>query len=197
MKYNYSDVDLIKFPQQYQLSSFEGREFISSYKEARQNVLNEIKKNIHLCTFPETLQTIQKSLEVKTQKNHDRFVTENMLVFILTKLDLKENEKENSLIEKLLKNFEITKKIYSEYNYELKKHSGNYEVVRNYILFSLICSKKFLVNNNLKFLNSLLKLNDTICSKINTISDPTDLLLIYYAINFELEYIKELIKKKL
>ena len=51
--------------------------------------------------------------------------------------------------------------------------------------------------NDLKFLNSLLKLNDIICSKINTISDPTDLLLIYYAINFELEYIKELIKKKL
>ena len=197
MKYTYSDVDLIKFPQRYQLSSFEGRKFISSYKEARQNVLNEIIKKIHLCTFPETLQTLQKSLEVKTQKNHDRFVTENLLVFILTKSDLKENEKENRLIEKLLKNFEITKKIYSEYNYELKKQSANYEAVRNYILFSLICSKKFLVNNDLKFLNSLLKLNDIICSKINTISDPTDLLLIYYAINFELEYIKELIKKKL
>ena len=73
----------------------------------------------------------------------------------------------------------------------------HFKQARNYILFSLICSKKFLVNNNLKFLNSLLKLNDTICSKINTISDTTDLLLIYYAINFELEYIKELIKKKL
>ena len=66
-----------------------------------------------------------------------------------------------------------------------------------FIYLSLFLYKKFLVNNDLKFLNSLLKLNDIICSKINTISDPTDLLLIYYAINFELEYIKELIKKKL
>ena len=67
----------------------------------------------------------------------------------------------------------------------------------NYILLAAICAKKFQDNSNPKFLNTLLKLNDTICSQIDSINDVNNLSLIYYIINLELEYVRDLIRKTL
>jgi hypothetical protein len=97
----------------------------------------------------------------------------------------------------LLKKFEIKKKIFAEYDYKLKENSTDFKILRNYILFAAICIQKFQDNNNLKFLNVLLKLNDIICSQIDSITDVNDLSLVYYVINLELEYVRDLIRKTL
>ena len=48
-----------------------------------------------------------------------------------------------------------------------------------------------------EMLQSILKLNDTICSQIDSINDGNNLSLIYYIINLELEYVSDLNRKTL
>tara|TARA_B100001971_G_scaffold97121_1_gene89808 strand:- start:38 stop:385 length:348 start_codon:yes stop_codon:yes gene_type:complete len=45
LEYSYANADLLEFPQKYQMTTFEGREFLSSYFQSRIDVLDKIKQN--------------------------------------------------------------------------------------------------------------------------------------------------------
>ena len=68
--------------------------------------------------------------------------------------------------------------------------------MENYALFSLVCAKIYEQTKNLKFLNTILKLNDILSSRINFIDESVTLSLIYHAIHFELNFIDDLLKTK-
>ena len=205
MKYSYSNADLLEFPQKYQMTPFEGREFLSSYEQSRKDVLDKIKNNQAVNSLSQTLELIKKSSSTNEKENKKIFVTNDLLLSILLKLESKEEtQQETKMIMMLLKKFEIKKKIFTEYDYDfskydskLKENSTDFKILRNYILFAAICIQKFQDNNNLKFLNVLLKLNDIICSQIDSISDAHDLSLVYHVINLELEYVSDLNRKTL
>ena len=153
--------------------------------------------------------------DVKISKMIDeKIFGEDLLKFLKDVLNLcnKNSDKLNYDDEKFpvfysdgkYKKFEIKKKIFTEYDYDfskydskLKENSTDFKILRNYILFAAICIQKFQDNNNLKFLNVLLKLNDIICSQIDSISDAHDLSLVYHVINLELEYVSDLNRKTL
>ena len=180
------------------MTLFEGREFLSSYEKNRQKILDKIKNNQTTNSLSQTLKLIQKSFSSNIKEDKKIFVTNDLLLSIFLKLQHKEEtQQETRMIMTLLKKFEIKKRIFSEYDYELKENSTNFKILRNYILFAAICVKKFQDNNNLKFLNTVLKLNDIICSQIDSITDVNDLSLVYYVINLELEYVRDLIRKTL
>jgi hypothetical protein len=205
LKYSYSNADLLEFPQKYQMTPFEGREFLSSYEQSRKDVLDKIKNNQAVNSLSQTLELIKKSSSTNEKENKKIFVTNDLLLSILLKLESKEEtQQETKMIMMLLKKFEIKKKIFTEYDYDfskydskLKENSTDFKILRNYILFAAICIQKFQDNNNLKFLNVLLKLNDIICSQIDSISDAHDLSLVYHVINLELEYVSDLNRKTL
>ncbi len=69
------------------------------------------------------------------------------------------------IIDKFLKKFEIRKKIFLHYDDEFNKVGDEFKEIQNYILLSVISILKFKKTENLKFLNTALKLNDTICSE--------------------------------
>lgn len=105
-------------------------------------------------------------------------------------MDLKNNNKINDeFLEILIKKFEIKKRIFESYHYEFKENTKKFEMMKNYILLSLICLLKYEKTRNLKFLNTSLKLNDIISSKINELKDNDDLLLYSFIIEKELEKI--------
>ena len=198
MEYSYANTDLLEFPQKYQMTPFEGREFLSSYEKNRQKILDKIKNNQTVNSLSHTLKLIQKQFLIDIKNNQKIFVTSNQLSSILLRLQhQKETQQETKFIMALLKKFEIKKRIFSEYDHELKENSTDFKILTNYILLAAICAKKFQDNSNPKFLNTLLKLNDTICSQIDSINDVNNLSLIYYIINLELEYIHDLIRKTL
>ena len=62
-------------------------------------------------------------------------------------------------------------------------------------LFS-ICAFQFKNSTNLKYLNTLLKINDTICSQINSIDNSIDASLCNIVITNEQNFITDLIQKK-
>jgi hypothetical protein len=198
LEYSYTNTDLFEFPQKYQMTPFEGREFLSSYEKTRQKILDKIKNNQTVNSLSHTLKLLQKQFLIDIKSDQKIFVTSNQLSSILLKLQhQKETQQETKFIMALLKKFEIKKRIFSEYDHELKENSTDFKILTNYILLAAICAKKFQDNSNPKFLNTLLKLNDTICSQIDSINDVNNLSLIYYIINLELEYIHDLIRKTL
>lgn|GEM_PF-3429552 len=198
MEYSYANADLLEFPQKYQMTPFEGREFLSSYEKNRQKILDKIKNNQTVNSLSHTLKLLQKQFLIDIKSDQKIFVTSNQLSSILLRLQhQKETQQETKFIMALLKKFEIKKRIFSEYDHELKENSTDFKILTNYILLAAICAKKFQDNSNPKFLNTLLKLNDTICSQIDSINDVNNLSLIYYIINLELEYIRDLIRKTL
>ena len=198
MEYSYTNADLLEFPQKYQMTPFEGREFLSSYEKNRQKILDKIKNNQTVNSLSHTLILLQKQFLIDIKSDQKIFVTSNQLSSILLRLQhQKETQQETKFIMALLKKFEIKKRIFSEYDHELKENSTDFKILTNYILLAAICAKKFQDNSNPKFLNALLKLNDTICSQIDSINDVNNLSLIYYIINLELEYIRDLIRKTL
>ena len=198
MEYSYTNTDLLEFPQKYQMTPFEGREFLSSYEKTRQKILDKIKNNQTVNSLSYTLKLLQKQFLIDIKSDQKIFVTSNQLSSILLRLQhQKETQQETKFIMALLKKFEIKKRIFSEYDHELKENSTDFKILTNYILLAAICAKKFQDNSNPKFLNTLLKLNDTICSQIDSINDVNNLSLIYYIINLELEYIRDLIRKTL
>tara|TARA_B000000460_G_scaffold7339_1_gene5255 strand:+ start:1698 stop:2318 length:621 start_codon:yes stop_codon:yes gene_type:complete len=198
LEYSYTNTDLFEFPQKYQMTPFEGREFLSSYEKTRQKILDKIKNNQTVNSLSHTLKLLQKQFLIDIKSDQKIFVTSNQLSSILLRLQhQKETQQETKFIMALLKKFEIKKRIFSEYDHELKENSTDFKILTNYILLAAICAKKFQDNSNPKFLNTLLKLNDTICSQIDSINDVNNLSLIYYIINLELEYIHDLIRKTL
>ena len=198
MEYSYTNADLLEFPQKYQMTPFEGREFLSSYEKNRQKILDKIKNNQTVNSLSHTLELLQKQFLIDIKSDQKIFVTSNQLSSILLRLQhQKETQQETKFIMALLKKFEIKKRIFSEYDHELNENSTDFKILTNYILLAAICAKKFQDNSNPKFLNTLLKLNDTICSQIDSINDVNNLSLIYYIINLELEYIRDLIRKTL
>ena len=198
LEYSYTNTDLFEFPQKYQMTPFEGREFLSSYEKTRQKILDKIKNNQTVNSLSHTLKLLQKQFLIDIKSDQKIFVTSNQLSSILLRLQhQKETQQETKFIMALLKKFEIKKRIFSEYDHELKENSTDFKILTNYILLAAICAKKFQDNSNPKFLNTLLKLNDTICSQIDSINDVNNLSLIYYIINLELEYVRDLIRKTL
>ena len=198
MEYSYTNTDLLEFPQKYQMTPFEGRELLSSYEKNRQKILDKIKNNQTVNSLSHTLKLLQKQFLIDIKSDQKIFVTSNQLSSIFLRLQhQKETQQETKFIMALLKKFEIKKRIFSEYDHELKENSTDFKILANYILLAAICTKKFQDSSNLKFLNTLLKLNDTICSQIDSINDVNNLSLIYYIINLELEFVRDLIRKTL
>ena len=98
------------------------------------------------------------------------------------------------IVNDFIKKFEIKKRIFSHYNQEIKEASDNYKILANYILLASICALKYKKIRNLKYLNVLLKLNDTICSQISVISENVSGFLCFFALKSELDYISDLLK---
>lgn len=193
MNYIYSKGDLLETSQKYQLSPFHGSDFLNSYKIERESILNKLDTKIaRKIILSELIKILLPPENIISEKQITKFVTETLLITFLNKLQLTPNDK--TILSKLLKSFEIKKKIFTEYNFNQNTFSTDYKNLRNYILFSLLCSKEFKNSQNLKFLNTVLKLNDIISSKINHISNNYDLLLAFNAIDLELLAINTLNK---
>ena len=191
--YRYVLEDLLEFPQKYQMSQFEGNDFIFTYKKSRRDVLTRIENSINVLTYENILKELE-NFNISNKQKKNEIVTGELFSTILLEFEKDDKIQE---IEKFLKKFEIRKRIFSVYDNMLKNNSSDYREMKNYILLGMICAKQFEKSNNLKFLNTLLKLNDTICSRIHLVSNIYDLSLIHYSIKLELYHVEKIIQKVL
>ena len=181
-KYNYTPINLLKNPQKYQYSKFEGKEFFKLYRENRLFALDFLKKR-------------KKKIEYKNlskfYKDEIIFIKGKNIILkkFLTYLYISDNNnihKYKKIIDLLIKRFEVSKKLYLTYDLKkITKTSIKFDELLNYSLFSLVLLKLYpnlSDHEKMIYLNSILKVNDIIVSILND-------LTLYKEINYSIKAI--------
>lgn len=95
----------------------------------------------------------------------DRVSTLDLLKALIASLLLGRHESvTKGWLDRLVQRFEVTKKLYEVYPAGFRKGEGSNEVVKLYWLFSLALSLYYTNTQQLKYLSTLLKVNDLLCS---------------------------------
>lgn len=190
--YDYSKNDLLNTPNRYQMTPYHGVSFLKSFLESRQKFLTSNSSDIKNANFDSLLSNI--ILDLNNIETH--YFTNDLFSEILKKITKNDfNSNVVSFINTFVKKFEIKKKIFDEYDYANKEISSNFSLLKNYVLFALICRFSFEHFSNLKYLNTLLKLNDLLCSQWNNLT-KSEQLIVQHSITFEINTIKEISLKK-
>ena len=109
-------------------------------------------------------------------------------------LIMKEDESAYNIIDVILKRFEITKKIFSGYDDNYKCINNQCNDIELYKIFSIVLIIAYEKKGKLQYLNSLIKINDIICSYyLKGYSLKNDIL--QYIIAKEIKIIDNLIYK--
>lgn len=190
--YNYSKNDLLKIPNRYQMTPYHGISFLKSFLESREKFLISNSDDITNANFDSLFSNT--ILNLNNIEKH--YLTNDLFSEILKKIIKNDfNYTVVSFINTFIKKFEIRKKFFDEYDCTNKEVSSNFSLLKNYILFALICQFSFKHFSNLKYLNTLLKLNDLLCSQWNNLTE-SEQLIVQHSILFEINTIKEISSKK-
>ena len=194
MEYQYSKKNHFIYVEKYQMTPFKNKEFLIEYKKSRKHNLDEFDKKFDEIKY-------FKDIIFKTEKQkwkdieNNSIKTEKLLKFLFIET-IKKSKKSEILLNKIIKKFEIKKKIFETYDLEFKEKSKKYSNLKNYLLLSIICLFKYQKTKNLKFLNTSLKINDLISSQQQKISNLDEISLYSFVIRKELEIIETLMNKK-
>ena len=184
MTYQYTKRDLLKIPQKYQQSQFEGKEFLDSYFKNRREFIEKIN-----CS-DKTLESIENELKkIAISSKND---LEKIFIKIIYDKNTNEKLSNNKIIDIFLKKFEIKKRVMEEYDSNNKEKSDNFYYLRNYLLISVLCCLRYRETKNLKFLNTILKINDTLISQFFKINEILNLEILSIILRMEIDFITEL-----
>ena len=194
--YEYSSHNLLETPQKYKMTPFQGSQFLEQYKESRRLAIELIRDKVSTITLDQATTQMQQDFKHPLEIiNASKFSTKKLFesIFLIVIRD-KDDVNVTNIINRFVKKFEVKKRIFSFYNQEIKEVSNDYKIIDNYILLASICVLEYKKTRNLKYLNVLLKLNDTICSQIGLITENITGFLCLFVLKSELDYILDLIK---
>lgn len=154
MAYSYGHGDLLNNPNTYFYSKIDGPNFLEDWVKSRKLILENTK--------------IYKNKKHKSEKTDlTKFNVFNKLHEII--LVNKSNELPIEL-EYFLKQFEITKRIFNEYNTKMRPiNRSEYFALDNYVLAAKLFELVYSKYNDIRFLNALLKIMDIIAAYIESI----------------------------
>lgn len=188
-EYIYTQKSLLKNPEKYQYSQFEGNSFFGKFIKDRENSIKMLKNRQK--KFLEYNYSYEDNYYCENYIEGNDIVLSKYLIYLL-KGDKLEFEKVNLLI----KRFEVSKKLYTTYNKrDIKKSSNKYNEILNYSLFSLVLQK--LYHNSLDdkqkmiYLNIILKLHDTLSSIKEDIILPLEIDYALKAFEGEMVIVKD------
>ena len=225
MSYKYITDDNLENRQNYMYSKFYGHEFLKEYRKMRIQYIDNLKASIELSTVKDIVGSELKKLTVlaislvKGGNNNGIFVrcddwqddlgklkkTENINLQEIFNIMLKNVNKQEFLHSKtvgdffnsLIKSFEVRKKIYSNYYPNFKPVDDNdYKHLENYLIFACFMGVYYLVTDNLKYLNTLIKLNDTLLSLFNRLGLPEQKALLMISLLLEEKTVVDLCAEK-
>ncbi len=191
IEYKYNQGDLLNNPQNYNFTEFGNWDFLNAFKKSRNKFL--ISSNISSDLFENLFKLMIPNTHID-YTFHDKIETEKYLKIIL--MEIHQNSFFNyDHIDIFVKKFELTKKLFEKYNKIFIPISENCFNLTNYILLSFICLLCYKQEKNLKYLNTSLKLNDTLTNQIS--KNHKYLIPLEYLIKIELNFIDELIEEKI
>lgn len=191
--YIYTEKNLLNFPNTYQYSKYQGKDFFELYKKNRKTNLDFLKKRLEKLTGK---RNDNFKLNNNIYKNDKELILKEYLIYLYNS-DKKELKNQKKTIEILIKRFEVSKKLFATYDLEhIKKRSLKFDELLIYPLFSLVLQKYYSNTNNqqkLMFLNTILKVNDIISSIASSLIFGEEVYYSIEAINGELKIMGEYI----
>lgn len=150
--YTYADGDLLEIPNSYQYTTYTGQSFVANWSASRKQVIDSLPdatREVGSCTSSEKTTVLLKSIINDLQ-------TENTQTELLS-----------YWLQRLVKKFEVSKRLYTEYN-DTPPHypsaGSSYKTVELYLLFAECLLLHPDTPHDTRLLNCLLKLCDTLCS---------------------------------
>lgn len=124
----------------------------------------------------------------------DEIDTELLLAsLVYAQINHKKDELVKEWLDHLVQRFEVTKKLYIRYPEGFRKGEGAADKVRLYWLFSLSLSLYYANTQSIKYLNTLLKVSDLLCSLENDVLvDTIPLQGLSMVIQVEMSYVRSL-----
>ena len=184
-KYIYFDVKAPERKINYSFSKYMGMDFIDAWKTSRTKIIRQYCIDLEFCSVNDVF-----------RKNN----SENCTTMTMFKMWCSEKDKiveYFSRINVLLKRFEVTKKIYSNYDTDYrpidKARYLNYDC---YCGFGILLVNCYETSHKLQYLNALLKVIDILCSIPERLSEH-NLSILKLLIEMESQFINMLIGKKL
>lgn len=184
-KYKYIDNNAPNIKINYSYSEYLGLRFLDYWKISRKENLKEFNN---------------ENLDILIEKLNSEFESDNFIssVHIFSKW-LKNIDSLDFLndLNLLLKRFEVTRKIYNEYNVLMRPfHKKNYLCVNNYSLFGIILGLLFSKTKKYQFLNAHVKLNDILLGWDNDNLNEDSLMLRAYSLDLEYKNVIQILNKK-
>jgi hypothetical protein len=179
MIYNYTGQNLLEDPQGYMYTPFGGQAFLEDYLLNR----TEARKQMEELNI----------IDGESVKHETPSYTKGELNNILT--GLKNKRTEHEALEKLenyLRRFEVAKKLRTRY---YASPPADYVSFSVYPLFADVLSVSYELTGDIRYLNTLLKVNDTIISVIDKFADKVSVIRAIKAIDTEVTSIKKLANK--
>ena len=191
MEYKYCNRDLLKNPEKYNFSEYNGEEFVRSYFTFRieklEKIKNNIKKEIDIDDLIDDIYQKNKDLE----KNN----LENILIEIL--MEKKNNlHKSDADIDKFLKKYEVKKRLVMSGIKEPQENVQDFGKIINYLFLDLLCVIRYNEVKNLKFLNLILKINDMLLTQYTKMNSKEEFSILKYCLDNEMKFVLELGKQK-
>ena len=192
--YSYTRNNLLDIPQNYQMSSYEGPDFLISYQFSRKKIITELEKTPDFISFSNNFFSSQDISDVYEIIKKNKFSTNELYHSIIMELiSNSKNTQTIPIIDKFLKKFEIRKRIFLNYDNEFNIIGDEFKEIQNYVLLSFMCLIRYQTTSDLKYLNTFLKLNDLICSAKKLIVNKIDISLFHYLLTSEMKYVLKLL----
>tara|TARA_B110000438_G_scaffold209708_1_gene201630 strand:+ start:369 stop:959 length:591 start_codon:yes stop_codon:yes gene_type:complete len=190
IEYRYNQGDLLNNPQKYTFTEFANLDFLDAYKKSRN--IHSTHSDISLDLFQNLFKFLIPNINTNLILNNE-IETEKSLKIILIEI-FQKNFLNYKHIDIFVKKFELTKKLFEKYDKKFISKSKNYSDLINYILLSFICLLCYKQEKNLKYLNTALKLNDTLTNQIS--KNHKYFIPLEYLVKIELNFIDKLIEEK-
>ncbi len=222
-KYKYNKRDLFIQKENYMFSNYEGPDFIRLYLNNRKKLKNDIIVKFTDKTFLEFYFTTILNILVKNKiinqkqlseiyyllpeikkngknkiiknniqiKNEKKIKTEDLILELLNNFQLKKNKK---IFEILIKKFEVSKKLAIYYDQNFKKISNFSKNKNLYILFTFLVAIYYKKSSDIRYLNTMLKLND-LNTSVFTNQTSKNVAKIFLLIELELCFVSQILQK--
>ncbi len=178
--YEYITENNLENRQFYMYCEFQGMDFLKIYVKTRKDFIGGWRTDKDELYFAEKI--FQESK------------TETILYNLLCEDFKTENKK---VIDWFTKDFEVRKRVYTSYDDITKKpeEGADYHRISSYILLGYVMSKAYVKTENYKYLNCLLKIDDTLLSVTEQMSEA-EVMAGKKLFTKEIEYVEKILVTK-
>ena len=186
-KYKYIDGNAPNVKINYSYSKYLGLQFLDYWKISRKENLKEFDKlNLDIL-----IKKLDSSCVLEGFNFSEEIFSKWLKNIDLLNLDFLKD------VNLLIKRFEVTRKIYNEYNDLMRPfNKKDYLYINNYSLFGIVLGLLFSETKKYQYLNAHVKLNDILLGWHTYNLNEDSLMFRAYSLNLEYNNVIQILKKK-